>query len=859
MITTITNSNKNVFKSCLRNILLILFSISNSCLAISQNDTNDEDLPNYVVTRLNFKLLDWEKIDNPEFLEFTLKEILNEKGIIELEKIQIDGLDFGNIKLKKMFENYFTKDSISISRTGEKVFIPPFWATFYVRIPEGQYFWKVYNELQKLYPLIIFVDPPIEINFNNLPNDEYFNNQTSLNNFQNPNSAIDIDGAWDIEIGKRFVKVGVYDSGIDRDHEDLDSAYLVGMHYYEPYSTLPTNTNLGGTDYLGHGTAVAGIIGAKRNNNIGIAGIAGGDWEIDSAGVSLISFALTDNQAGATVNDFAKAIIDGARKVGSYHDWSNNPPNSQDPNHWEYTQGYGINIGNQSVNYYTKIPKINDGKTIYGAGNDIIFWGPTGGSFQCLLCREAFLFSLKNGVTSVVARGNHVGPATGTDPLEQPLGNQAKYLDDSWILTVGASGTDGKRLNSIVNGSPNISHWQSPIGYNIDVIAPGSIENLVSTRSSLEDITIPDKYRTFGGTSGAAPHVTGVAALLMSKYNKICYSLLNLDPADIEYIIQESATHVASSPGYDDSTGFGRLNAKAALQMIDFPTLQILHPPFPPTNFQINAIDTISLHLGQPLTPSQNGPLGSSFTPQLNKDYRVVRYEASFTYSFDTLMSPTSQLLDLWIRHSQTNTLRKMNDTVWTYIYNPGNQPYFGPKPDTFAIEPMADIVQIVGNTVQFKGYYYQFKDSYTFDISTGIVDTPALNYWHPINPFTQIPQIAYTIYVRDSMALTRYDFPCDSTNLPFDIYAGIKEISQNDISIFPNPSHDLITLRLKENPSGGIINILDGSGRLILSDILTKDTKEWKKNVAIFESGIYYIKFTAKNGESITKKWIKF
>lgn len=96
------------------------------------------------------------------------------------------------------------------------------------------------------------------------PNDPYYNQQVLLGKINVPN-------AWGITMGESSVKVALIDTGIDSTHVDLG----IGTDGYTNISeSLGINCDL----WLGdHGTAVAGVIGAKTNNGIGMAGIAGGN------------------------------------------------------------------------------------------------------------------------------------------------------------------------------------------------------------------------------------------------------------------------------------------------------------------------------------------------------------------------------------------------------------------------------------------------------------------------------------------------------------------------------------------------------------------------------------------------------
>src|SRR6202008_4586878 len=56
-------------------------------------------------------------------------------------------------------------------------------------------------------------------------------------------------------------------------NEDFDSRKIVGDHYNDVYEKGYGNNDVTGPDAL-HGTHVAGIVAANRNNDIGIKGIA---------------------------------------------------------------------------------------------------------------------------------------------------------------------------------------------------------------------------------------------------------------------------------------------------------------------------------------------------------------------------------------------------------------------------------------------------------------------------------------------------------------------------------------------------------------------------------------------------------
>lgn len=117
-----------------------------------------------------------------------------------------------------------------------------------------------------------YVEPNYYVElYDSYPNDPHY-----LNGDQWQLDALGMQYAWDRGLDGSGVVIGVIDSGYDRDHEDLQGPNIHnGMNYLDFKNgmlTDPKNTE----DTVGHGTMVAGLIGAGTNNGIGGAGVAPG-------------------------------------------------------------------------------------------------------------------------------------------------------------------------------------------------------------------------------------------------------------------------------------------------------------------------------------------------------------------------------------------------------------------------------------------------------------------------------------------------------------------------------------------------------------------------------------------------------
>jgi thermitase len=108
---------------------------------------------------------------------------------------------------------------------------------------------------------IEFAEEEIEYHYFGMANDQYFQSM-QLKDF----SRIQAPEAWDLLKPKKTPIVAVLDSGIDASNPDLKNKI------YKPYNILAPGTKP--FDDVGHGTHVAGIVGAQTNNGIGVSSLS---------------------------------------------------------------------------------------------------------------------------------------------------------------------------------------------------------------------------------------------------------------------------------------------------------------------------------------------------------------------------------------------------------------------------------------------------------------------------------------------------------------------------------------------------------------------------------------------------------
>ena len=383
------------------------------------------------------------------------------------------------------------------------------------------------------------------------------------------------------------IGVLVNDSGIDGTHADLsypthvvqNVAGQTNLHAQDDllpitYTEDVPDTDLGG----GHGTHVAGIIGATGARS-------GGLYEGVAPGANLVGYGsgavifILDSLGG-----FDYALVNqaryGIRVVSNSFGATSDVGTDFDPNH--------------PTAIATKRLADRNIVVVFSAGNSGSGESTITGSFK------------KAPWVVLAAAGNRTG-------------NLANF---------SSRGLSGRKGTVVVDGETFT--WED----RPTVTTPGV--NVISTRAvtgsnwdDLADETVPPAYRPFylplSGTSMAAPHVSGIVALMLEANPQLHWS-------DVKRILQKTATNLPGDEPWE--VGAGYANAYAATAMArglrnDFGGTVNLYRAF-------NSVPDISV-LRDETHPIAFMPVGTSGSVQFNVSADEVRVAASAFVSGNTV------------------------------------------------------------------------------------------------------------------------------------------------------------------------------------------------------------------------------
>ena len=309
--------------------------------------------------------------------------------------------------------------------------------------------------------------------------------------------------AWDGAqgYGSASVVIAIIDSGVDVGHPDLRQ--VAGYDYGDNDSNADDDSA-----QAGHGTACAGVAAAIDNNGLGTAGIAGG--------CSIMPLKVANSAGSMFFSSVANAIThsaDNGADVASLSLGAAISNDSQTSSAISYAHGQGVTILAATANS-------NASSIDYPANHALVI-----GVGAASPCGERKRSSSNSG---------EVNPGVNTDPNGYTC--------------------DGERW------------WGSNYGSTTQDAA-GAVDVIAATILPTTDIQGSAGYDSgnysswFNGTSCSTPYAAGVCGLILSANP-------GFSPDDVRQRLVstcDDVTSVESGAGWDRYTGYGLVNAQAAV------------------------------------------------------------------------------------------------------------------------------------------------------------------------------------------------------------------------------------------------------------------------------------------------------
>jgi serine protease len=280
----------------------------------------------------------------------------------------------------------------------------------------------------------------------NIPNDELYPYQWHYH-------QIRLAQAWSVTTGDKNIRIAVVDTGIDPEHTDLKGQ--IDPYALENLAETDFTADKDGIDYHGHGTHVAGTIGAATNNGYLVSGVM---WD-----VTILPVKVFDASGRATNWTVVQGMLYAAGLLNE-----EGKPHNPNP----------VDVINMSLGGgWTKVEE--EAVALIDAAG-VIMVAATGNEGTPFVSYPA-------AHPQVIAVGA-VGKVDVDDPdgfTEPPLTGYSNYGSG---INVVAPGAAGRVVNDYV--------WSTYPSY----LHPAGRE-----------------YAGMGGTSMACPHVSGVVGLMLAN------------------------------------------------------------------------------------------------------------------------------------------------------------------------------------------------------------------------------------------------------------------------------------------------------------------------------------------------------